>query len=134
VIAVVSTPVVMSGVIFSIAIIGALVLIYLYTFSSAGKGASDLQDKANDALKQIVEALQAKVELLEEEHLANREKIAQLEATNTEQAARIASLQEQVTQAAKVDSLRVELGEYHAKVENKWTEVLSHLEKLTATE
>lgn len=133
-IAVVSTPVVMSGVIFSIAIIGALVLIYLYTFSSAGKGASDLQDKANDALKQIVEALQAKVELLEEEHLANREKIAQLEATNTEQAARIASLQEQVTQAAKVDSLRVELGEYHAKVENKWTEVLSHLEKLTATE
>lgn len=134
VIAGISTSLLFSGIGLSIVVLGALVFIYLYTFSSAGKGASDLQDKANDALKQIVESLQVKVQLLEEDHEANRKKIIELEDTNREQASRITSLQEQVTQAAKVDSLRVELGEYHTKVESRWTEILAHLEKLTATE
>lgn len=80
-------------------IVAALVVMWAYGVSSLRKTTADLQEQANTAQEQIIEALQAKQAEMEV-------KVRDLETTNARQAQEILRLNEQVTNAAKVDALR----------------------------
>jgi predicted Holliday junction resolvase-like endonuclease len=83
----------------AITIIGAIVLIYLYTISKVRQGTAALQEQAGVAQSQIIEALQA----TQEKQAAE---IKLLRSENNHLTHDVNRLEALVTQAAKVDALR----------------------------
>jgi hypothetical protein len=106
-------------------VVGVIVLIYMYTVSKIGQETTQLQDQANDAQAKIIDAMQIDITNLKAKVEAQDLTIDHLTMQNK-------LLNEQVTQAAKVDALRTSIEQHQRNIDETFRHIIEKMDLVLA--